>query len=51
MGWGCEYWVWYMYDTASPKVGACVYEGGGGGGGGGLVSCNQLVSAKSDFCC
>ena len=30
MGWGCEYWVWYMADTASPKVGASVYKGGGG---------------------
>ena len=40
VGWGCEYWVWYMSNTASPKVGVSVYKGWGGEGGG-VVSWNH----------
>ena len=24
VGWGCEYWVQYMANTASPEVGRCL---------------------------
>ena len=36
MGWGCEYWVQYMANTASPEVGRCLCKERRAGWGGGV---------------